>query len=164
MPSTGEEGFDTAELPDKFTLDIVSLGFYAMCADGVVSPDELDRFNDILTHLGVQVDEGAAEEALALVKHGHFEIPVTLVMFVLRACFKASAADPDAREAVLEEELAFLEAVLFLYATLMCSVVDSLGSGEKLVISTCLQTCCEYVTSNLGTPFALSERISALIG
>lgn len=160
----GEEGFDTSELPEKFTLDIIPLSFYAICADGVVTEGEIKNLNAVAAHLGRELSKKDGEGALEIVKNGHFEIPVTLVMFTLRAYYKVSAADQESKDAVLKEQLDFIDTVLYLYADLMCSVVEKLASGEKLVILTCLQTCCEYVTSILDAPCRLSDEILALIG
>lgn len=160
----GEPGLATEELPDKFTYDFVPLVFYAVCADDVVTPVELERANGILQHLGVVVDEEQAEGAKELVKKDHFHIPATLVVFTLRACMRLDAAKEDERDAVLNEELEFLDSILMAYADTMHAVVEKVTAAEQLMMATVLNTCRAYISDELGVEFALNAELKKLIG
>ena len=160
----GQPGFNVEQLPEKFTYDIVPMTFYAICADDVVAPVELERANEILQHLGIAVDEEYGEKAKALVKKDHFHIPATLVVFTLRAFMRIGSAEEGEREAILEQELAVLDSVLMAYADVMRSVVEKITPLEQLMIGTCLKTCCAYIGDELGVDFKLNEELTKLIG
>ena len=160
----GQSGFNVDQLPEKFTYDFVPMAFYAICADDVVTPMELERANEILQHLGVQVDEEYGEKAKALVKKDHFHIPATLVVFTLRAFMRIGSAEESAREEILQQELAFLDSVLMAYADVMSSVVEKITPQERLMMATCLNTCRAYISDELCVDFELNQELTKLIG
>ncbi len=154
-----DEYFATDDLPGKFTFDIMPLAFYAAGADGKITEKELENVNNVLQHLGTHVDEEGAKGALKLVTEGHFEPPVTLVVFVEQASIRIALAKPEEREAVIEQECAFLNKVLDMYAEMMCSIAEYMTRSEKLVIGSCMESGKMYVESELGVSFELSDSI-----
>ncbi len=158
-----KEGFDTDLIFDNFVSDVLSLSFYAICADNEVSTKEIERLNSLLEDFITELSIEDCKEAQKIAKFNPFEIPNTLVMLVLRSHLKILDAASEEKNTIIEEEMNYLDTILCIYTDLMCSTAETITQSEKQIIFECLQKCCDYISDNLHTHFILSERVIGIV-
>lgn len=157
------KSFDVDTIDENFVFDMFSLSFYAISDNDKISSEEIARINFIMEDFGTVVNADNASELLAVAKVEPFEIPKTLVVFQLRSYLKILDARPETKSTVIDEELQFLDTIMYIYAYVMRSIPDVLSQKGEQIILDCLRLCCKYITNRLDVHFALSEKVIGVI-
>ena len=161
----GEEEFESDHeiIEENFNNDLYMLAFFAVCADGVISDKEVENIHEISDMLGFEMDLDDRQCFIDAIRENPFDIPKTLVVFVLRAYMKKVSVRTEYNEGAVNAELRFIEAALCIYAEIMCAMAERVTEKEKKVILDCLNTCCEYVSEAMHIDFSISDEVKDII-